>query len=628
MAAGRPLAGKRTKWRIEDFRRIARERGGRCLSRSARSVAAVLRWRCADGHIWKAPASSVVSSGTWCPRCRAVSGNPWSKSRLYRLIREPVEEPDWHVDIERLAERSAAVCEDRGRPQDDVVAGWLALGDREAPDPETALIERERADLLRAMLTRIAKRDAGIVGRWYALTGVKETLDEIASSLRITRERVRQILLRAVRRLREHGHRLSNDEENRLRMMGLGERPARPKFMRPEALDRERREFVVRSGLAMAPPVRSIERSERSPPARPETKRLPVLVPRTGRRAAGSGRPAPLFALGEARTLHDSVDSATLSPASSSGRSRVGFLGQSHIWLRTSDANVSAILPARAVDGELLLVHRSVSENRELDRMRVDGLRSECQGLQIDGERCWLFGSREAILVEAERARVFRWGLASPRQFPSQIVTSNGKLWTLIDDEPVSIDIERDQFRAVPRRCVRLLPIIGEPSRLAAIGFDGSTHVLDAFHGFEARAPFTGRRGLDAIGVHPAGDGWLAIERSPAGVLVLLEWSPSFHEERQHRLPPGLRAVTLAISHSSACAFVLGETERDSVLVGFRSFDGLLEESFTAPLSIGETMLATDAAAIHAALVDRASGSIGLLGPEEPRLDKATASRQ
>ncbi len=49
-------------------RTIARSKGGRCLSTEYVNVKSPLRWSCAAGHEWEATATSI-SSGTWCRRC-------------------------------------------------------------------------------------------------------------------------------------------------------------------------------------------------------------------------------------------------------------------------------------------------------------------------------------------------------------------------------------------------------------------------------------------------------------------------------------------------------------------------------------------------------------------------------
>jgi len=55
------------------LRRIARERGGKCLCREYVNAHTPLAWGCRYGHKWKAAAGAVKGGshrkGTWCPKC-------------------------------------------------------------------------------------------------------------------------------------------------------------------------------------------------------------------------------------------------------------------------------------------------------------------------------------------------------------------------------------------------------------------------------------------------------------------------------------------------------------------------------------------------------------------------------
>jgi hypothetical protein len=54
---------------IEDMRKIAKERGGKCLSEKYINSQTKLKWRCDKGHIWMAVPSSIINAGAWCPDC-------------------------------------------------------------------------------------------------------------------------------------------------------------------------------------------------------------------------------------------------------------------------------------------------------------------------------------------------------------------------------------------------------------------------------------------------------------------------------------------------------------------------------------------------------------------------------
>jgi hypothetical protein len=53
---------------LKDHRALAAAKGGECLSKTYRNNDAKLRWQCAKGHKWFATGSSV-RRGSWCARC-------------------------------------------------------------------------------------------------------------------------------------------------------------------------------------------------------------------------------------------------------------------------------------------------------------------------------------------------------------------------------------------------------------------------------------------------------------------------------------------------------------------------------------------------------------------------------
>jgi hypothetical protein len=56
------------KSNIQEMREIARERGGKCLSKEYVNSQTRLTWECAKGHIWEARPSKI-KFGQWCPKC-------------------------------------------------------------------------------------------------------------------------------------------------------------------------------------------------------------------------------------------------------------------------------------------------------------------------------------------------------------------------------------------------------------------------------------------------------------------------------------------------------------------------------------------------------------------------------
>ena len=54
---------------INDCKKVAKERGGECLSNHYVNHSKYLKWKCKKGHIWEAPFNNVKNSKTWCPEC-------------------------------------------------------------------------------------------------------------------------------------------------------------------------------------------------------------------------------------------------------------------------------------------------------------------------------------------------------------------------------------------------------------------------------------------------------------------------------------------------------------------------------------------------------------------------------
>lgn len=57
---------------LEDMNRLAKRRGGRCISAQYINNHTKLKWQCAEGHIWEA-IPKVIARGHWCHQCAAIS---------------------------------------------------------------------------------------------------------------------------------------------------------------------------------------------------------------------------------------------------------------------------------------------------------------------------------------------------------------------------------------------------------------------------------------------------------------------------------------------------------------------------------------------------------------------------
>lgn len=57
------------KLTLEEAQGIAKERGGKCLSKTYVNNRSKLTWQCSSGHVWKASLAHVKCNKSWCPRC-------------------------------------------------------------------------------------------------------------------------------------------------------------------------------------------------------------------------------------------------------------------------------------------------------------------------------------------------------------------------------------------------------------------------------------------------------------------------------------------------------------------------------------------------------------------------------
>ncbi len=58
-----------TRLSLKDIQKLAKSKGGLCLSKTYESVSAPLLWQCKEGHRWRGPASGLKYRGDWCRKC-------------------------------------------------------------------------------------------------------------------------------------------------------------------------------------------------------------------------------------------------------------------------------------------------------------------------------------------------------------------------------------------------------------------------------------------------------------------------------------------------------------------------------------------------------------------------------
>ncbi|CAJ0834508.1 3534_t:CDS:1 [Entrophospora sp. SA101] len=61
--------GGRPRYTLEDARKIAHDRNGKCLSEKYINSMTALLWRCSKGYEWNATFNSIKNANSWCPHC-------------------------------------------------------------------------------------------------------------------------------------------------------------------------------------------------------------------------------------------------------------------------------------------------------------------------------------------------------------------------------------------------------------------------------------------------------------------------------------------------------------------------------------------------------------------------------
>lgn len=81
---------KMFKYSIEDMQQLAKKHGGKCLSKKYINNITELKWQCKHGHTWETKPVQV-RRGNWCPQCAGVK-------------------PDTIKDMQKLAKKYKGKC--------------------------------------------------------------------------------------------------------------------------------------------------------------------------------------------------------------------------------------------------------------------------------------------------------------------------------------------------------------------------------------------------------------------------------------------------------------------------------------------------------------------------------------
>jgi thiol-disulfide isomerase/thioredoxin len=66
-----PKCAGKAKYTLDEFKSIAKSKGGKCLSKKYVNTHSLLLWQCHKNHEWKNSASKILG-GQWCPECRKI----------------------------------------------------------------------------------------------------------------------------------------------------------------------------------------------------------------------------------------------------------------------------------------------------------------------------------------------------------------------------------------------------------------------------------------------------------------------------------------------------------------------------------------------------------------------------
>jgi hypothetical protein len=94
-----PNCANRTKLDIFEFDKIARSKGGFCLTKSYNTQQDKLRFQCAKNHEWEAYAKHI-RAGHWCPICHVNFCEEISRYIFQNLFNAnfPKTKPDWLIN--------------------------------------------------------------------------------------------------------------------------------------------------------------------------------------------------------------------------------------------------------------------------------------------------------------------------------------------------------------------------------------------------------------------------------------------------------------------------------------------------------------------------------------------------
>ena len=73
---------------IDDMRQIAAQRGGHCLSTEYAGARKPLLWKCKSGHEWQAIPVNITSRNSWCPYCKGQKSERFNIEYMQKIAKD------------------------------------------------------------------------------------------------------------------------------------------------------------------------------------------------------------------------------------------------------------------------------------------------------------------------------------------------------------------------------------------------------------------------------------------------------------------------------------------------------------------------------------------------------------
>lgn len=100
---------------LKDVQKVARTRGGQCLSQQYNNSNEKLKWRCMEGHMWFATFANI-KWGRWCPECSTGLGERICRAYVEQIFgrKFPKSRPTWLINEEGFRMELDGYCRTLG----------------------------------------------------------------------------------------------------------------------------------------------------------------------------------------------------------------------------------------------------------------------------------------------------------------------------------------------------------------------------------------------------------------------------------------------------------------------------------------------------------------------------------